>query len=66
MVTDNLEIIRLSKDPLTFVLHSIATFGVVVFYESLIAFLFVHLSTFACGIVPGNWYFPAFRPALPV
>ncbi|NEO56987.1 MAG: hypothetical protein F6K54_30295 [Okeania sp. SIO3B5] len=63
MVVDNLVDIRLSKDPLTFVLHPIATFGMVCYYESLITFLFVHLSTFACGIVPGNWYFPAFRPA---
>jgi len=26
-------------------------------------FLFVHLSASASSIVPGNWYFPAFRPA---
>jgi len=63
MVVDNLCFIRLSKDPLTFVLHSIATFGMVLSNESLIAFLFVHLSVSASGIVPGNWYFPAFRPA---
>ena len=55
--------IGLPIDPLTCVLHSLATFGVAQFNESLITFLFVHLSTFARGIVPGNWYFPAFRPA---
>jgi len=47
MVVDNLKEIRLSIDPLTFVLHSLAPFGMVVFYESLITFLFVHLSAFA-------------------
>ncbi|MGD1717363.1 hypothetical protein ACP6PK_28930, partial [Dapis sp. BLCC M172] len=57
--------IIISKDPLTFVLHPIATFGMVLCNESFIAFLFVHLSAFAGGIVPGNWYCPAFRPASP-
>ncbi len=47
MVVDNLIQIRLSIDPLTFVLHSIATFEVVYDHESLITFLFVHLSAFA-------------------
>ena len=63
MIVDNLVTIRLSIDPLTFVLHPIATFGMVMFNESLIIFLFVHISAFACGIVPGNWYCPAFKPA---
>ncbi|NEP82172.1 MAG: hypothetical protein F6K39_30915 [Okeania sp. SIO3B3] len=63
MVVDNSEIIKLSIDPLTFVLHPIVTFGMVSCNESLITFLLVHLSASACGIVPGNWYFPAFRPA---
>jgi len=31
MVADNLATIRLSIDPLTFVLHSIATFGMVIY-----------------------------------
>ncbi|WP_240039162.1 MULTISPECIES: hypothetical protein [Okeania] len=66
MVVDNPVSIELSIDPLTFVLHPIATFEMVWNNESLITFLFVHLSAFACGIVPGNWYFPAFRPASPV
>ena len=52
MVADSLDNIRLPKDPLTFVLHPIATFGMVLHNESLITFLFVHLSAFACGIVP--------------
>ena len=39
--------IGVPRDPLTFVLHSIATFGMVIYHESLITFLFVHLSTFA-------------------
>ena len=47
MVADNLGSIRLSKDPLTFVLHPIATFGMVYSNESLITFLFVHLSASA-------------------
>ena len=49
MVVDNLQIIRLSIDPLTFVLHSIATFGMVDLNESFITFLFVHLSVSARG-----------------
>ena len=52
MVVDSSITIELSIGPLTFVLHSIATFGMVRSYESLITFLFVHLSVFACGIVP--------------
>ena len=63
MVADNPTDIGLSIDPLTFVLHSIATFGMANCNESLITFLFIHLSAFACGIVPGNWYCPAFKPA---
>ena len=63
MVVDNFLLIELSIDPLTFVLHSIATLGMVIYNESLNAFLFVHLSAFANGIVPGNWYCPVFRPA---
>ena len=51
MVVDIGQIIPMPSDPLTFVLHSIATFGMVLNNESLITFLFVHLSTFACGIV---------------
>ncbi|MGD1704746.1 hypothetical protein [Dapis sp. BLCC M229] len=47
MVADNLQAIRLSIDPLTFVLHPIATLGMARVYESLITFLFVHLSAFA-------------------
>ena len=43
MVVDNIKAIILSIDPLTFVLHSIATFGVVSINESFITFLFVHL-----------------------
>ena len=63
MVVDSSATIGLSIDPLTFVLHSIVTFGMVDNDESLITFLFVHLSVSASGIVPGNWYFSAFRPA---
>ena len=52
MVADiDLEI-SMSINPLTFVLHPLATFGMVFPNESLITFLFVHLSTFARGIVP--------------
>ena len=47
MVVNNLPHIRLFKDPLTFVLNSLATFEVVTNNESLITFLFVHLSAFA-------------------
>ena len=50
MVVENLGTIRLSIDPLTFVLHSLTTFGMVGYYESLITFLFVHLSVFARGL----------------
>ena len=49
MVVDNSTWIELPIDPLTFVLHSITTLGMVRFYESLITFLFVHLSAFARG-----------------
>ena len=52
MVVDIIELIIMSIDPLTFVLHPIATFGMVCGNESFITFLFVLLSTFACGIVP--------------
>ena len=52
MVADNSIRIGLSIDPLTFVLHSIATFGMVDIHGSFITFLFVHLSASACGIVP--------------
>ena len=52
MVVDNFATMKLSKDPLTFVLHLIATFGMALINESLITFLFVHLSVFARGIVP--------------
>ena len=38
--------------PLTFVLHSIATFGVVFFDESLFTFLCVHLSASARSLTP--------------
>ena len=38
MVVDNSLSIGLSIDPLTFVLHSIATFGVILYDESLITF----------------------------
>ncbi len=46
MVVDIDMEISISKDPLTFVLYSVATFGIVPSYESFITFLFVHLSTF--------------------
>ena len=52
MVVDIDTLISMSINPLTFVLHPIATFGMVRPHESFITFLFVHLSTFACGIVP--------------
>ena len=52
MVVNIEEIISMSINPLTFVLHPLATFGMVYSVESLITFLFVHLSTFARGIVP--------------
>ena len=55
MVVDSVCGITLSIDPLIFILHSIATFGMASLDESLIAFLFVHLSVSASGIVPGNW-----------
>ncbi len=47
MVADILKAIRISIDPLTFVLHSLATFGMAFDNESFITFLFVHLSAFA-------------------
>ena len=49
MVVNNLKEIRLSNDPLTFVLHSLAPFGMVLANESFITFLFVHLSVSARG-----------------
>ena len=52
MVVDINKRISMSIGPLTFVLHPIATFGMVLNNESLITFLFVHLSTSARGIVP--------------
>ncbi len=52
MVVDTDSDMPASTDPLTFVLHSIATFGMDNVDGSLITFLFVHLSAFACGIVP--------------
>ena len=52
MVVDINNEISMPINPLTFVLHPLATFGMVVCHESLITFLFVHLSTFARGIVP--------------
>ena len=51
MVADIDTLISMSINPLTFVLHPLATFGMVYSVESLITFLFVHLSTFARGIV---------------
>ena len=52
MVVDINQWIFMPIIPLTFVLHSTATFGMVLYDGSLITFLFVHLSTFARGIVP--------------
>ena len=49
MVVNNLKEIKLSNDPLTFVLHSLAPFGMVLANESFITFLFVHLSVSARG-----------------
>ena len=43
MVVDIDTLISMSINPLTFVLHPLATFGMVVCHESLITFLFVHL-----------------------
>ena len=51
MVADIDTLISMSINPLTFVLHPLATFGMVLVSESLITFLFVHLSTSARGIV---------------
>ncbi|MDE5077055.1 MAG: hypothetical protein O4751_01815 [Trichodesmium sp. St2_bin6] len=47
MVVDNSLNTLLSKDPLTFGLQPIAIFGMNECYESLITFLFVHLSVSA-------------------
>ena len=47
MVVDIDSYISIPINPLTFVLHSIATFGMAIFYESFITFLFVHLSVSA-------------------
>ena len=63
MVVDIIELIIMSINPLTFVLHPIATFGMVCGNESFITFLFVHLSVSASGIFVGNYYLPAFKPA---
>ena len=52
MIVNMSKAILMSINPLTFVLHPLATFGMVLVSESLITFLFVHLSTFARGIVP--------------
>ena len=52
MVVDISNRILMSINLLTFVLHSTATFGMVLSNGSFITFLFVHLSTFARGIVP--------------
>ena len=64
MVADNLKEIRLSNDPLTFVLHSIAPFGMVLGNESFITFLFVHLlvSTRSLAFL-GVTALTPFRPA---
>ena len=50
MVVDIIELIIMSINPLTFVLHPIATLGTVSIYESLITFLFVHLLVSARGL----------------
>ena len=51
-------------DPLAFVLHSIATFGMVDLNESFITFLFVHLSVSARGLTYlGVKALTPFRPA---
>ena len=63
MVADNNNNILLSIDPLTFVLHPLAIFEMVTCNESFITFLFVHLSVSASGIIIGNYYLPAFKPA---
>ena len=47
MVADIAILISISNDPLTFVLHSITTLGMVKDHESFITFLFVRLSAFA-------------------
>ncbi len=67
MVVDNPIDIRLSIDPLTYVLLSAATFGVVTSNESLdylpvrpLCQPLLAVSFF------GNSYFPAFRPASPI
>ena len=52
MIVNISKAILMFVDPLTFVLHPIATFGMVRPHGSFITFLFVHLSAFACGIVP--------------
>jgi hypothetical protein len=50
MVADKATEMSLSIDPLTFVLHPIAAFGMVIIDGSFITFLFVHLSVFASGL----------------
>ena len=67
MAVNNLKEIKLSNDPLTFVLHSLAPFGMVLANESFITFLFVHLSAFARSLT----YLivkalTPFRPASPI
>ncbi len=52
MVVDTDCYISVSIDPLTFVLHPVATFEMVTLHESLFTFLFVHLSVFARGLTP--------------
>ncbi|NET41522.1 hypothetical protein [Okeania sp. SIO2B3] len=47
MIVDTDTKISISSDPLTFVLHPLATFEMVPFHESFITFLFVHLSVSA-------------------
>ena len=63
MVADNLRKIRLSIDPLTFVLHPIATLGMVSYHESLITSYSSTCQPLLAVSFLGNWYFPAFKPA---
>ena len=52
MVVDINQWIFMPIIPLTFVLHSTATFGIVCIDESFITFLFVHLSASARSLTP--------------
>ncbi len=56
--------ISISKDPLTYVLHPIATLGMVSYNES---FDYLPISSTCQPLLAvsflGNWYFPAFKPA---